>query len=458
MMPGSKVPKHNSSDTPQSVMAAAVAEAATAADSTTETALDRSLCNDWSPNRNSHRPIRVRSLDDGNIRGGHWVLDQDGNGTTIAFLWKNTEEQNELEQQALAEKAPEEDQGPVAEEEEPTTEEEPTIEEDTKAEEEEDQSTNNSEKIYGLTTGHNKNQGDAVFVFLHSEPTETTESCCYELLEIGEIVSKDEATDSAVFEVTRDDVKGRFDFLRLDPKSGLGERELRLPRPSLNPTPPEEDSSVVIYGAATRGNYCSVSTPRVGDDDVYSARGRGNPDEIGFERRSSYTERPTQSGDCGALYLDCTTGLPVAMHHAMDRFEYPEEDEPDEFESYGFPLSLIMAKHPEQFDSEVFGTVEAAEAPIVGEREHQDETNGSDQQDNRDRRQQAARTTRSFQIKKFPVTIPENPSIHRVGQASITTSTTSSHSLNRRERKLARTRKVRSHQIAYFDVTQSDLH
>ena len=102
-----------------------------------------------------------------------------------------------------------------------------------------------------------------------------------------------EATDSAVFQVTRDDVKNRFDFLRLEPKSGLGERELRLPRPNLKPTFPEDDSSVVIYGATTRGNCCIVSLPSVGDDDVYSTGGRNNSHEIGFEKQSSCTERPT---------------------------------------------------------------------------------------------------------------------------------------------------------------------
>ena len=122
----------------------------------------------------------------------------------------------------------------------------------------------------------------------------------------------------------------------------------------------------------------------------------------------------------------------------MDRFEYSEGEKPDEFKSYGVSLSFIIAKHPEQFDSEMFGTIETAAAAIVGEREHQRETNGSDRRDNHDRRQEAAKTTRSFQIEKFPVTIPENPSFRGVGQTSIRTCTTSNHSLNRRERKLAR--------------------
>ena len=157
MMPGGKVAKHNSSDTPRSAMAAA--EAATVADSSTTTTLDSTVFKAWSPNRNSHRPIRVHSLEDGNIRGEHWVLNRDGRAATIAFLWKNT-----------------------------------------------------SGLIHGLTTGRNKHQGDAVFVFLHCEPTETPESYCYELLEIGEVVSLNEATDSALFQVTRDDVKNQFDL------------------------------------------------------------------------------------------------------------------------------------------------------------------------------------------------------------------------------------------------------
>lgn len=55
------------------------------------------------------------------------------------------------------------------------------------------------------------------------------------------------------------------------------------------------------------------------------------------------------------------------MHHAMVRYEYTKEDEPDEFESFGVPLSLIMAKHPEQFDAEMFGTIEAAEPTAENE-------------------------------------------------------------------------------------------
>mmetsp|Transcript_6006 Transcript_6006/g.12656 ORF Transcript_6006/g.12656 Transcript_6006/m.12656 type:complete len:265 (-) Transcript_6006:2536-3330(-) len=259
---------------------------------------------------------------------------------------------------------------------------------------------------------------------------------------------------------------------------------------------------------------CSVSTPRVGDDEAHSHRSSRHEDEIGFEKQSSYNECPTQNGDCGALYLDYETGIPVAMHHAMCTFNYAKEvilahhgerlrgflrqvDEgrwrfeqrdqygtvirtidsypsasdweeleeqgivesvshfmPDEFESYGFPLSLITAKHPEQFDSEMFGTIEAAEATPVGGRKHQGETTISDRHYNRGNRHQAAEITTSYQIQHFPVTVPKNPSIPDRTKGAILTSARgpSSDSLSRRERKLARKEKEVSHQVAKFNV------
>jgi hypothetical protein len=71
---------------------------------------------------------------------------------------------------------------------------------------------------------------------------------------------------------------------------------------------------------------------------------------IAFEKESGCLEKPTQDGDCGALYLDVTDGCPQAMHHAMICYQWPETDKPNKYESFGVSLATIMAKHQEQFD------------------------------------------------------------------------------------------------------------
>jgi len=109
-------------------MAAETAEAAAA----NSTPLDHAMIASWSRNRDHRTSTKVYSLEDGNIREGHWLLNMGGEAVTIAFLWKNS-----------------------------------------------------SSGIYGLTTGHSFALDDPVFVFLQSEPTETTESLCYELKVIG---------------------------------------------------------------------------------------------------------------------------------------------------------------------------------------------------------------------------------------------------------------------------------
>jgi hypothetical protein len=42
----------------------------------------------WSPQRASRVGIKVRSLEDGNLRGGDFVLDADGKACTISFLFE----------------------------------------------------------------------------------------------------------------------------------------------------------------------------------------------------------------------------------------------------------------------------------------------------------------------------------------------------------------------------------
>jgi len=38
----------------------------------------------WSPQRDSRREIKVRSLEDGNLRGGDYVLNDDGDGEFLS--------------------------------------------------------------------------------------------------------------------------------------------------------------------------------------------------------------------------------------------------------------------------------------------------------------------------------------------------------------------------------------
>jgi hypothetical protein len=54
------------------------------------TPLDDAVVEKWSPKRNQRTAIKVVSLEDGNIRGGHWILTKTGKAVTISFLWKNS--------------------------------------------------------------------------------------------------------------------------------------------------------------------------------------------------------------------------------------------------------------------------------------------------------------------------------------------------------------------------------
>ena len=337
----SKVQKQSSSETPRS----------RAAESNH---FDHALTESWSPDRDDRTSQKVTSLEDGNIRGGYWVLNKDGDGATLAFCFQNS-----------------------------------------------------FGRIFGLTVGHLfEAVGTSVFVFLHNEPTETPEAntSLYEMMEIGAIVSKDVATDSAVFEVTTASLKHRFDLLQLIPKAGLGNHRLTLPRPSLNPLPPTNQAKVVIFGAWTRGRKCTVSTPSVPLDETEHSASLFK--DIGFEDESSDEKRPTYDGDCGALLVDVTNGYPIAMHHAIFKFSWPGTEKPPQFEAHGVPLSLIMAKHPEQFDEQMFGSIETGPD---GDRGEQDGSAVGAE------RRQEAHTTASLQIKKFAVKIVKGDKVESSG-------------------------------------------
>ena len=277
--------------------------------------IDGDLIAKWSPKRCSRESMRINSLESGNIRGGHVILNKNGDGATIAFCFKNS-----------------------------------------------------SGGLYGVTVGHGFEVGAPVFVYLNNEPTETPEAgrSLYEMLEIGEVVSNDVETDSAVFEVTNESLKDRFDLLKLLPCAGLGDKQLTLPCPSMNPSIPTKNSKFVVYGAWTRGAVCIASSHRVDTDSVGEYADHLIHD-IEFSEESSDQKIATNNGDSGALYLDVTNGRPTAMHHALIRYSWSATDKPDEFTSFGVPLPLIMAKHPEQFDDKMFGSIETKERLNAGE-------------------------------------------------------------------------------------------
>lgn len=314
----------------------------------TPNTLDKTLTDKWSPNRDEY--MKVTSLQDGNIRGGYWVLNKNGESATIAFCFKNSEGY-----------------------------------------------------IFGLTIAHLfESVGDPVFVFLLHNPTPTPveyarsdamiEQMDYEMIEIGEVVAMDVKTDSAIFEVTDDCVKGRIDLLRLLPRSGLGDRELVLPRPSLSAVRPISQTKCAVYGAASRGTLCTVSTPYLEPKD---ARENALAGDVGFEKESGCLEQATQDGDCGALYLDVADGCPQAMHHAMICYRWPGTDKPHEYESFGVSLAPVMATHQEQFDEQMYGSIEAPS----------DNMDGGEQGSGCDERRKGAVSTKTFQIKTFPVKV-----------------------------------------------------
>jgi hypothetical protein len=133
----------------------------------------------------------------------------------------------------------------------------------------------------------------------------------------------------------------------VSPKSGLAST-LRLPRPDANPEPLHEGTDVVIYGARHRGATGVVvigssdfrgTFSRIGDIGVSANTGSG-------ESISYRTDSLTERGDCGALYLNTTTGYPIAMHHCLQNpQDEGAEDTPKGFISFGIPLSKTMSKH-----------------------------------------------------------------------------------------------------------------
>ena len=230
--------------------------------------------------RLNHAEKKVTSLADGNLRGGNFVLDCDGKAATLAFAF-------------------EKDGG-----------------------------------IYSLTAGHLADIGDAIFVFLISTktPNDFDDSESYEMIEVGEVVSKNIDTDSLIFRIENPYLNGKVDLLKLVPEAGLADSALQLPEPDANPVPPRMDTKVVVYGAMRRGEAGHVvvaSKPYAG---MVSKKG-----DVGISSVGDGVRPFTSGGDCGSLYVT-EDGLAIAMHHCLRGTEAP-------YTSFGIPLAAIFTKH-----------------------------------------------------------------------------------------------------------------
>lgn len=184
--------------------------------------------------------------------------------------------------------------------------------------------------------------------FLRKAKSTADDEGNYPTTQFGAVVSKDVATDSLIFEVCHHYVVARVDLLKHSPESGLEDSTLHLPDPDVSPTPPAESTEVVIYGAKRRGAHGVVAIAgsnfrgaysKVGDIGITSKKEIGGSVVFG-------TESLTDSGDCGALYLDVATGQPIAMHHCLQNLNpVGTEDRTKGYISFGIPLAKILANH-----------------------------------------------------------------------------------------------------------------
>ena len=245
----------------------------------------------WSPQRASRPGIKIRSLVDGNLRGGDFVLNADGDACTISFLFEK------------------------------------------------------DNNIYGLTAGHLARVGDNLEVF--AESTADNDGT-YSTTPIGAVVAVDYETDSLIFQVLHPHVVPRVDLLKVSPQTGLGSSLLQLPNPDSNPPQPPEGIEVVVCGAKRRGAHGVVVIGCNDSRGSYSKIGDiGIASKTQHEGSISYgTEGLTDLGDCGALYLDAATGVPIAMHHCLQNPKQERGDGMTEgYVSFGIPLANIFSKH-----------------------------------------------------------------------------------------------------------------
>jgi hypothetical protein len=206
----------------------------------------------WTPNRNQrfqHGDQKDRSQNDGPFRGGDFVLDGNGKATTLSFCFEHEED------------------------------------------------------IFGLTVGHlASGVGDSIFIFSESDPipdpTRAGEphSMSYYMFKVGVVVSVSPETDSLVFSIG-DHIN--VECLKLAPGAGIGVKDLVLPVPNNQSTPPPLATDLVGFGAQRRGAHGKVVSSSETEDGMYS--------RIGTIGIASADGELTDGGDCGTLFLnlDC---------------------------------------------------------------------------------------------------------------------------------------------------------
>ncbi|CAB9531783.1 expressed unknown protein (Partial), partial [Seminavis robusta] len=174
----------------------------------------------WSPDRETRVTAgleKVNGAADTYLRGGDWVLNQDGGGCTLSFVIKS------------------------------------------------------GDRLYGLTVGHLANVGDPIFVFAEADTEQNPLPCgeepgsagySYPMFEVGTVVSKSLATDSLIFEIATDEssIVEIEEPLLLVPELML-EGHLVLPNPAVAPTRPAVGDTLVGFGVQRRGAIAKVSNP-----------------------------------------------------------------------------------------------------------------------------------------------------------------------------------------------------
>ena len=192
---------------------------------------------------------------------------------------------------------------------------------------------------YGVTVGYLvKRVGDAVYAFVSGEPLSTEDeddSPIYETRVIGSVVSISQETDSLVFLLN-----GDVDALpmELPPESGLNGK-LKFPEPNPSPPTPPLGTVLVGFAAQRRGAAGRVNTPALERAGRFSF-----VNDIGIVATDTANGRSAQltdGGDCGALFLDLE-GTPLYFHHVIRRLSAS-----DSYESFGVPFARVMSCHSE---------------------------------------------------------------------------------------------------------------
>jgi hypothetical protein len=246
------------------------------------------LQNNKTPSRSQQRhEMKVRSIQGGRVplRGGDYVLNLSGGSVTLSFcFYKNN-------------------------------------------------------KKYGLTVAHFcRRVSDTVYAFNLEEPQPNGR---YTITPIGKVVSMDNNTDSAVFEIAQ---LVPIEPYRLAPRAGLGTSMLRIPDWSSLPAL-EKGETLVGFGGQSRGaigvfagQWNEAETgrrlPLLDGDMLIVSRA------LGVVGQKAHTD----DGDSGTLFLD-KNGVPRYFHHVLTG----TEEEPIVYKSAGVPFYSVLEAHPAYF-------------------------------------------------------------------------------------------------------------